>query len=267
MDSLFFLLSKILWVVAAPDNFLALVLFLGLLAFLKNKFFLAKLFLVPAIIAIVLITSLPIGEWLLQPLETRFKTNPDLPSDIDGIIVLGGAEEPVMSGKWRQPEVNHAAERQLAFLTLARRYPKAKLVYSGGSGSMVYQSVKGADVAERLYRQQAINLDRVTLERQSRNTYENAIFSKQLLKPAKHEKWVLITTAWHMPRSVGVFCQAGWPVIPYPVDHRTWPENRLFASVDLVGNLSKLQIGVKEWLGLLAYFASNKTDSFVSAGC
>lgn len=267
MDSLFFWLSKILWVVAAPDNFLALVFFLGLLALLSNKFFLAKLILVPAIMVVLLITTLPIGEWLLHPLETRFKTNPDLPSDIDGIIVLGGAEEPLMSEKWRQTEVNFASERQLAFLNLARRYPKAKLVYSGGTDSMVYQSAKGADVAERLYRQQSINIDRVTLERESRNTYENAIYSKQLLKPAKNEKWILITTAWHMPRSVGVFCQAGWSVIPYPVDHWVWPENRLFAGFNLAGNLTKLQTGVKEWLGLLAYFVSNKTDRFVSVGC
>jgi len=201
----------------------------------------------------------PVGEWLLYPLEIRFSANPKLPDRIDGIIVLSGSENAVLSNLWHQVELLDSAEHEIAFLELARRYPHAKLVFTGGSGSMTHQDAKAADVAETLSYKLGFDPSRVTFERNSRNTFENAVLSKELVRPDPGQTWILVTTAWHMPRSVGIFCKAGWPVIPYPVDHWTKPGKLLRIDLNLSGHLRDLVIGVREWVGLLAYHVSGKT--------
>jgi uncharacterized SAM-binding protein YcdF (DUF218 family) len=107
----------------------------------------------------------------------------------------------------------------------------------------------------------------VLLESESRNTAENVAFSKSLAKPKPGETWVLVTSAFHMPRSVGIFCRAGWPVVPYPVDHRALRGHLLRADAGVVGNLNYLSMGIKEWVGLAAYFATGRTTALFPAGC
>lgn len=209
----------------------------------------------------------PVNEWLLFPLENRFPANPLLPNRVDGIIVLSGSERLGYSSAWGQPELNNGAERDLAFLVLARRFPDAKLAFSGGSGSMVYQRYKAATVAEALFEQHGLARSRVIFEPDSRNTYENVVNSKVLLKPTRGEKWLLITSAFHMPRSVGLFCKAGWPVLPYPVDHNTWRGNLLRIDYDPGTHLAELEIAIHEWIGLVAYYLTGKTSSLLPAAC
>lgn len=216
---------------------------------------------------LIIISLFPIGEWLLYPLESRFQNNPNLPNKIDGIIVLAGAENPELSHIWNQVELGGAAERDLAFLNLARQFPKAKLIFTGGTGSITKQEYKATDVAKTLFQQQDFDINKIIFERKSRNTYENAIYSKEIVKPLKSENWLLITTGWHMPRSIGIFCKADWHVIPYPVDHETNKTNLFRVDFDLSDNLKTLKIGVKEWLGLFAYYLSGKTTSLFPNNC
>jgi len=216
---------------------------------------------------LIIITFIPVGEWLLFPLESRFHTNPQLPDKVDGIIVLSGAEATELSHLWEQVELGSAAERNLMFLALAKKYPNAKLVFSGGTGSLLKQEYKAADVAEKLFAQQGFDSKRVVFERESRNTYENVIYSQKIIKPEKYKNWILITTSWHMPRSVGIFCKADWPVIPYPVDHQTNKGNLFRIDFDLAGNLIMLKTAIKEWLGLIAYYFSGKTTAFLPSQC
>ncbi len=267
MDSFFFFLSKMMWMVTAPDSLLLILLLIAWTLLWRGKYRSAKRVL-GFVVGILLIVALfPVGEWVLYPLEIRFPKNPVLPQKIDGIIVLGGAENADLSNKWNQVELGEAAERLLAFQTLARRYPEAKLMFTGGSGSMVYQGYKGADVAKMVFEQQGINTSHITFERESRNTYENAMFSKVLAKPVSDENWILITSAFHMPRSVGIFCRAGWPTIPYPVDHYTWPGNLFRVDLDLAGHLKTLAMGIKEWLGLVVYYVTGKTANLFPLSC
>ena len=216
---------------------------------------------------LIIIAFIPVGEWLLFPLESRFHTNPQLPDKVDGIIVLSGAEATELSHLWEQVELGSAAERNLMFLALAKKYPNAKLVFSGGTGSLLKQEYKAADVAEKLFAQQGFDSKRVVFERESRNTYENVIYSQKIIKPEKYKNWILITTSWHMPRSVGIFCKADWPVIPYPVDHQTNKGNLFRIDFDLAGNLIMLKTAIKEWLGLIAYYFSGKTTAFLPSQC
>jgi len=261
MDTLFFWISKLAWFVIAPDSLL-LLLILWVCVLLWRKRYRPARWLLGVIVLVLLIVGLfPVGQWVFYPLESRFPANPTLPESVTGIIVLGGAEDAVLSEIWKQVEVNGRAERLLTFLTLAKQYPRAKLVFTGGSGRLLDQEFKGASVAKTLFQEHGLDLSRLILEDQSRNTYENAVCSKTLVNPDPDETWILITTAWHMPRSVGIFREVGWPVIPYPVDHWTVPGNLLEIGFDLAGHLRNLKIATKEWMGLLSYYISGKTSA------
>jgi len=261
MDTLFFWISKLVWFVIAPDSLLFLLILCACILLLRKRYRLARRLLGVIVGALLIVGLFPVGQWVFYPLEIRFSANPPLPESVTGIIVLGGAEDARRSAYWKQVEVGDGAERLLAFLTLSRRHHQAKLVYTGGSGSLLDQEFKDANAAEMLLKEHGLDLSRLVLEDQSRNTYENAVCSKALVEPGPEETWVLITTAWHMPRSVGIFRKVGWPVIPYPVDHWTDPGSLLKIDWDPAGNLRDLKFAVKEWVGLLSYYISGKTSA------
>ena len=267
MDTLFFYISKLIWLLASPDSLLLTLMLLGLVFLYIGKIKLAKLLLSTTGGLLIIIAFFPIGEWLLYPLESRFQANPNLPKKVDGIVVLSGAENAELSSLWNQIELNAAVERDLIFLKLAKKHPNAKLIFTGGSGSLTKQEYKGADIAEKLFEQLNFDTKRIIFERKSRNTYENVIYSKKMIKPVRNESWILITTGWHMPRSVGIFCKAEWPVIPYPVDHQTKKGDLLRIDFNLAENLKTLKTGIKEWLGLFAYYLSGKTTSLLPKTC
>lgn len=267
LNTLFFYLSKIAWALLAPANVLALILLAGCVLLFLNRQRPARLLLATGAVLLTIATFVPLGEWLAVPLETRFATNPDLPARIDGIILLGGAADPLNSYVWNQTELGESAERYLAFATLAQEHRRAKLLFTGGNGAILDQDYREADIALYLLESLGLNRRRMELERDSRNTYENAVNSKALVQPQAGEVWVLVTSAAHMPRAVGVFCAADWPVIPYPVDHVTTPGRQLRFDPDLAGNLDKLNDSFREWLGLLVYRLTGKTTALFPSGC
>ena len=179
---------------------------------------------------------------------------------MDGIVVLGGAISPRMSNIWQQPQLNRAAERLTNFLYLARLYPNAQLVFTGGNGAVTGQEFKEAEMAQILFDQLGLAQRAIIFESESRNTSENARHSKELVTPGSDENWLLITSAFHMPRSIGVFCQEQWIVQPYPVDHHSQKGNLLRLNFSFGENLSVLEIAIKEWVGLVAYRISGRTD-------
>ena len=267
METAFFWLSKIIWYAISPDTVLVLLVLASWILLVRRAIVWARRLLVITTIAMLVLACFPIGEWVLYPLESRFPANPRLPGGIDGIIVLGGAEDAARSFLWDQVEVNDAAERFLASITLLKRYPNAKIVFTSGSGNLIDQRQKGADVARRLYLEQGIDATRIVFESNARNTAENALLSKALVSPAQGETWVVITSAFHMPRSVGIFCKVGWPVVGFPVDHRTLRGELLRIDPGVMGNLTNLLTGVREWVGLLAYYTFGKTSSLFPTGC
>ena len=261
MNTLFFWTSKLVWLLLRPDS-LFLILLVVALVLRKRKRPRAARWLLMSLSAVLLMTALlPVDEWLFYPLETRFQTNPPLPESVDGILCLGGGEDAKRSSLWEQVEVGESAERLISLLILAKRYPQAKLVFTGGSGSIFDQSSSGTTVAKRLFHDLGLDPSRLILESESRNTYENALYSKALVEPQEGETWILITTAWHMPRSVGVFRKQDWSVLPYPVDHWTQPGELMRVQFDLSGHLQNLQFGAKEWVGLLVYYVTGKTSA------
>lgn len=260
MDTLFFLASKVLWALASPDSLLLILLLTsGLLLILHRPWLGHRLLALTCALA-VLVALLPLGEWLIHPLEQRFTTNPALPSQVDGIIVLGGAVNPQRSSAWGQIQYDDAAERMTAFAALARRYPSARLVFTGGSGSLTGQAFKEADSVPAFMQDMGLGDRELVIEDQSRNTHENVLLSKALVAPAPQARWIMITSAAHMPRATGIFCAQDWPIIPWPVDHRSNPDSLLRVELQFAGHLRELSMATREWLGLLAYYISGRTD-------
>ena len=162
----------------------------------------------------------PLGALLLLPLETRFSPwNPDT-EDPAGIIVLGGGLDPELTAARGTPATGGA--RIVVAAELAYRYPKARLVYVGGNASLRAVNLSEADAAEGIFKNLGIREDRVQLEPNSRNTDENVRFSVQLVNPKPGERWrLLVTSAFHGPRAMGLFRKAGMTLDPYPVNWRT----------------------------------------------
>lgn len=260
--SLFFLLSKIIWAVMSPDFILVAVLIAGMVFWFKGRVNLARFLLTCVVLFMSVLTVLPLGNLLLNPLEHRFACNPDLPGKVAGIIMLGGAEDGRLSQMWKQPELKDSADRYIGFIRLMNRYPDAVPVVTGGSGRLARQSLPDADTARQVFEGLGINLSAIVFEPNSRNTYENAVNTKALVNPQPGQVWVLVTSAFHMPRAVGIFNQLHWPVIPYPVDHFTRPDKKLEWGIDFAAHLAGLVKGTKEWTGLAAYYITGKTDAF-----
>jgi len=256
-----FVVGKLAWIVLRPSNLLVLILALGLLLRLFGRRRTGRVLMGGSFAVIFLTAVLPVGGWLLSPLENRFPV-PTLPERVDGIVVLGGAIQPGISLDRKAVSLNGSVERLVAFADLARRYPSAKLVFTGGSGDLMRPDAREGDALGPFLDAVGIARERVIIERDSRNTDDNARFSKALVKPQPGETWVLITSARHMPRSVGIFRHAGWPVIPYPADYLTTRTVGWSFGFNVAGGLDALDEAAYEWLGLGYYKLSGRIDSW-----
>lgn len=266
MNDLFFYLSKLIWFLISPDGMLVILLGLCAATYFAGWSRVFRLFAGVFCLVVLGISFIPVGSYLSAPLEKRFSANPQLPDSIDGIIVLGGSTETVQSAYWDQLEQNRTGERLIYFAHLARQYPQAQLVFTGGNGRLDRDRPSEADIL--INRLDVLGFDsaRVVFEPDSRNTHENAVFSKRLINPKPEENWIMITSATHMPRSVGVFCKATWSVIPFPVDHQTSPQN-FELRFDFAEHLSELKVAMREWVGLTAYYWTGKTSAWFPEGC
>jgi uncharacterized SAM-binding protein YcdF (DUF218 family) len=256
----FFVTSKLVGVIIEPANFLAILILAGLLLTFLRYPRLARLCLIMAAAMVVFLGVLPGGVWLTLPLERRFPVNPPLPDRVAGIIALGGTERVENSVAWGQPALSDPAPIA-ALLALGRRYPEAKLVFSGGSGLLHGAPVSEGEVVRRFLDWMGVDRSRLIYEERSRNTHENAVLSRELLKPEPGERWILICGGLSMPRAVGVFRQLGWDVIPYPAGFVTNGEPEGVISLNLLDGLGLASFAVHEWVGLLVYRLVGYTDA------
>lgn len=255
-----FVVMKVLEMLLSPLELMLIALALALLLFRLGRGRLACRLVAACVAVQVLLAVLPWSDWLLLPLENRFPP-PPMPERVDGIIVLGGVVDPEMSAARGQPSLNAAAERLTAMMELSRRYPEARVIFSGGSGSITRQELKEAPITRALLASIGADVDRVVFEGQSRNTRENAIFSRPLANPQPGETWLLVTSALHMPRAVGVFRAVSWPVTPYPVDYLTGGE-RSGPAFKVGAGVSNLRTALHEWGGMAYYRWRGWSDSW-----
>lgn len=262
---MFFYLSKIAWLLIAPTN---LLLFAGLfgvvLLFTKFKKT-GRFFAALSVLGLFVAAFTPVSAWVLAPLESRFPVIHDLEAEkFDGIIVLGGATDVHITRLTGEPAISGAGERALKMIELARRYPDKPIAFAGGGG--VHDDggpiTKEADVMRLILERSGLPTDEIVFEDQSRNTWQNAVNVRELLKPAQDSTWLLVTSAFHMPRSVGVFRQAGFNVRPVPVDFRIGGyTDTYFLNESGAARMARLDIAMREWVGLVVYYLSGRSNA------
>lgn len=263
--SVFFVIAKTLGVMAqAPQIFFELLLVgVALLWTRWNRAGRIVTTLMTAIIVVFAVT--PLAMVFVRPLEDRFP-QPDLSMAPTGIIVLGGAMDEGVTRARKMPALNDAAERLTEPVALLRRFPGARLVFSGGSGRLSPVALTESDVARQLWTSLGVPADRMSFEDRSRDTWENAVYTKELVQPKPGERWLLITSAMHMPRSVGIFRKIGFDVIPYPVDYQTGGVPGDFVGFRRPGEVFRvLETASHEWIGLVSYWMSGKSAALFPA--
>jgi uncharacterized SAM-binding protein YcdF (DUF218 family) len=229
--------NYLIWLFVQPSHWILIAAVLGVV-FWRTPFGRASRG--AAVILVVVLGLLPTAAWLMRPLETRFPMPPPL-EHVDGIIALAGSELVTLSEAYRQPQLDSMGDRLLTFLTLATRYPEAQLVFSGGRQSAVARDViLGAGV----------DPSRVRFDADSNDTCDSALKTRALVQPAPGQRWLLVTSSFHLPRAIGCFRAANWEVVPYPADYRRGPSAFHFG---LVANLEDLDLAAHEWLGLAYY--------------
>ncbi|XIA63083.1 YdcF family protein [Bradyrhizobium sp. TZ2] len=261
---MFFILSKTIGFLLLPTNLLIGLGFVGAVLMFTRFASLGRKLLIAAVLLLVICGLSPLGKALLYPLESRFPAWDATRGAPDGIIVLGASIEADLSAAHSTPVVRGAPDRIITAAALAKRYPNARVVFSGGSANLISNDAREADFAGAIFESLGVDKSRLIMERRSRNTLENAEFSKVLVAPKEGERWLLVTSAFHMPRSVGLFRKAGFAVEPYPVDWRVGGRHDLmsFSNVAVEG-LGRTDIAVREWMGLIAYRATGKIDELL----
>lgn len=261
---MFFTFAKIFWFVVQPLGALLVLLVLAVIALLLGWRRIGTGFAVLALLVTFVSGWTSVGAMALHPLENRFERPSPPPDNVAGIIVLGGFFEGAINLARGGYELNSSADRIVEAAVLARRYPQARVVVTGGSGSLLLDGEADGATAPRLLEALGIERGRMVLEDQSRDTYENALFTRELVEPQEGETWLLVTSAFHMPRSVMLFGRAGFDVVPWPVDYRTTGEDSLGLSRNnVVHTLQTTGVALREWIGLVAYWVTGRTDAIL----
>jgi uncharacterized SAM-binding protein YcdF (DUF218 family) len=255
METLFFIASKTLGMAARAETWGLLLMALALYALWRGRTRAAGWSLGLLFTATLALTLLPLGDLILEPLEARHPAAPDL-ARVDGIIVLGGAETVGAHRLWGGPQLNEAGERLIEAAMLANRFPEARLVFTGGSATVgrTEDTTDPSVMVRDLWLALGIAPGRIVLEQASRNTAENARLTRDLVSPQPGEVWVLVTSAFHMPRAHDTFSRAGWQgIVAWPVDFRSGDLAAFRGIWRLDRNLLGLNLALKEHLGMLAY--------------
>ncbi len=256
---MFFFLSKTAGLLLRPSVAIMAIGVAGLLLMPTRWRRAGTRLLVVSFVLLLIAGVSPLADMLTHTLESRFPKWDAARGAPDGIVVLGGAISPSLSRRHGEAIVGEDAGRVIAIAKLARAYPKARIVYSGGDGTLSGKGGAEAEYLQSLLDSFGVAKERVTLETRSRNTAENAAFSKDIAQPTPGERWLLVTSARHMPRSVGAFRQAGFAVEAYPVAWRTDVGYRVWPGLGIGGNLARLDLAMNEWFGLLAYWLTGRS--------
>lgn len=264
LENLLFVFSKLAGPLTDPRTVLFVALTVGVALLWTSKQGSGRIVVTSAVVAAIGMSSAPIGPMAVRWIEDRIPAPEELPDHIDGIVVLGGDINTRMM-RLRPVSPGADATRLIAFADLARRFPGAKLVFTGGSGRLLDRIDTDAEGARRLLPLLGINPSRVLFEDRSRNTYENAVFARELARPAADEKWLLVTSAFHMARSLSTFRSAGWQIAPYPVGYLTLPdaEDAWTVPTTFDGRLRMLAVAIHEFAGYAYYFVTGRLETLL----
>lgn len=259
---MFFYVSKVFWFLAQPLSLAIFLLALALLAAILRGRRIAGTGFVLAFLILALAAWTSLGSIMLAPLENRFPRPATPPGNVAGIVVLGGGFEGAINQARGGYELNTGGDRFVEAAVLALRYPQARVLISGGRGALTLAGEADADTAPRMLEALGVTRDRLLLENRSRDTYENALFSKEMANPQPGETWLLVTSAFHMPRSVALFRKAGFEIVPWPTDYRTSGREGIgFFRDNPLDSIQTTSTAIREWIGLFAYWLAGRIDS------
>jgi uncharacterized SAM-binding protein YcdF (DUF218 family) len=244
----FFYLSKYLFALVQPS-----LVCLGLLA--AGLIFGRKRLAVAGFVALLVIGFSPLGYMMLLPLENRFpRPTLEQVTNVSGIIILGGFEDTYGTQARGVLTFVDAAERLTEGVLLAHRLPHTRVVFTGGAASVIEASPSAAAAVADFIVGTGIAADRVVLESASRNTRENAVMTHNIVKPKPGERWLLVTSAFHMPRAMGVFRAAGFDVMAWPVGYRSTGISDIARITAHLGEGTRyVDTSAKELIGLMVY--------------
>ena len=263
---MFFYLSKLIWFFLQPSAFCILLIIAGVILTKTRWESFGRLIMKVGAIGVLLVAFSPLGRQLMIPLEDRFPLitfEEQKKQKVDGIIVLGGTVHMYVSDQRGVPSIVSGAERIIEAVKLATHFKEAKIILSGGPNTVLANPTPDAVIVKQLMVDMGIDEKRILVEGKSRNTWENAVFAKELAKPKKNENWLLVTSAYHMPRAMGTFRQANFAVKAYPVDYYTGGETSRFSPFYYaMDGVTITDTAAKEWLGLLVYRLTGRSSGY-----
>jgi uncharacterized SAM-binding protein YcdF (DUF218 family) len=249
--TVFFEISKLAWFVLAPSHFIVWTSVAAAGLLLAGRMHEGRIAAVVSAAMLLFLGVFPLGTWLVRPLEDRYP-RPPWPKHVDGMLILGGGLDPVVLASRGVPAEEHSEPRLVAGVELARRYPNARIIFSGGSALLGSNHRSESEVARYVFGQLGLNGARLSLEARSRDTWENIALSRKIARPRPGQVWILVTSAVHMPRAMESATAQGWKMVPWPSDYLTTPDG-LTGFLHISENLSLVDAGVHEWFGSLAY--------------
>jgi uncharacterized SAM-binding protein YcdF (DUF218 family) len=242
---------------APPSHWLGLLVLATALCLLLRRVRAAGIFAGLAIVVLGLAGTPLLNGPMIRALEDRYP-HPAWPAHVDGVLVLGSGEDASILRQRGAPQLNEGAYRLIAAAAVARRYPTAKVIFTGGSAILIGGRNVESLTARYVLAELGLDQNRLLIEPRARNTYENILFSKELVKPKAGEVWLLDTSAIHMPRSMAVAQKLGWDMVPWPSDYVTAPGSNGAGLFDIGGNLGLTDYVAHESIGMLAYRLSGK---------
>ncbi len=256
-------LTRIFWILVQPLSLVAILLVLAFLLSFRRRAGWSRLFLAVAGLLLLVASFTTFGYAIITPLENRF-VRPDEPARIDGIVVLGGALDSEVNSVRQGWELNRSGDRFVETLRLALAHPEAKILVAAGPAALAMEQEPEALAAQRLFTAFGIAPERLILDDKSRNTEENAQFARVLAGDLTGQTWLLVTSAFHMPRAVGLFRMAGFEAVPWPADYlASGAEGWRIKPDQSTENLAVTNIALREWVGLAGYKLTGKIADWV----
>lgn len=260
---MYFFLSKTLGTLLLPTNLAFFAGAIGLVLMVIRKGKLGSRLLIGSFLVLLVTAVSPLGYALLLPLENRFPARSGSGRPPQGIIVLGGGLRTDVSASRGVPVAGFGIDRIIYAAKLARDFPQAKIIYSGGSSNLYDNDAREADYASQVLESLNVSKDRIVIDRLARNTLENANFVRSLVGAQSDQRWLLVTSAYHMPRAVGLFRKAGLAVDPVPVGWLTGDASDLFRFTTGFEGIFRVNIAAREWIGLLAARLTGQTSEIL----
>lgn len=256
---MFFILSKTIGLLIQPVLHLLLLALVGFVLLRWSKK-LGRMMLIAAFTLTIAYSFVGFSAFLLRPLENQIAAaNSNEIAEAEGVIILGGyTGSGIVAQSRNQFTLGSAAERVVQGLVLHKQFPDKPIWFTGFSGALRPSGWSEAENTQTMLDALQVDSQNLKFEARSQNTYQNAAYMLEAVKPTRDEQWLLVTSAAHMPRAAGAFRAAGWPDMSYlPTDYRTTP-SAISWEFNPGISFTAIQTAYHEYAGLFMYWLTGR---------